>query len=137
MKFFNILTAAGVAALCASGCASFSYTGETVDDDGDGRVIVFSATQAPSESMWRKIGSATLERNARVAPEEILINQMREKAAEAGADAIHITECSVLGRDDGREGWLDTRRLCADFFVHIPIQDLPAEDGDPAEAAEK
>ena len=137
MKRFAFLSAAGAAVLCASGCASFSYTGENVGGDGDGRVIVFSATQAPSESMWRKIGSATLERNARVAPEEILINQMREKAAGVGADAIHITECSVIGREDGSEGWLDTRRLCADFFVHIPIQDLPAGDGDSAEAAEQ
>lgn len=143
MKISAFLTAAGFAALCVSGCTSFTYDGETPGSDG-GRVIVFSATQAPNTSMWRKIGSAVMERNARLAPEEILINQMREEAADVGADAIHITQCSIVGREDGGEGWLDTRRLCADFYVHIPIQDdreaeAPAQASEaeaPAQAAE-
>ena len=135
MKISAFLTAAGVAALCA-GCASFTYDGETPGSDG-GRVIVFSATQAPNITMWRKIGSATLERNARLAPEEILINRMREEAADIGADAIHITQCSVVGREDGGEGWLDTRRLCADFYVHIPIQDNRGAEQASAGTAEQ
>ena len=62
---------------------------------------------------------------------------LRVGAKRPLADAIHITQCSVVGREDGGEGWLDTRRLCADFYVHIPIQDNRGAEQTSSETAEQ
>ena len=124
----RFLGAAFVAALLA-GCTTYNYEGETFPANPD-RVLIFNTTQPPNQTIWRKIGSAEISRNAKVAPEEILLNQMRAKAGEAGADALYITSMKTSTNEDGtpQSDWVATRTINADYYVHVSFADQAAEE---------
>ena len=119
---------AACVAAALTGCTTYDYEGETLAANPD-RVLIFNMNQAPNQTIWRKIGSAGIQRNARVAPEEILLNQMREEAGAVGADAMHITSTGVSVNEDGtpQSEWVATRKITADYYVHISFAE-PAEE---------
>ena len=120
--------AAACAAAALAGCTTYNYEGETFPANPD-RVLIFNINQPPSQTIWRKIGSGEIQRNARVAPEEILLNQMRGEAGKVGADAMHITSTDVSVNADGtpQSDWVATRKITADYYVHVSFAE-PAEE---------
>ncbi|MBE6365337.1 MAG: hypothetical protein E7053_06250 [Lentisphaerae bacterium] len=85
------------AILC--GCVNIEYTGKTAPrQESDAQIAVFT-DPARITRPYTVLGSATASGDYREVSTQNMINKLREKAAECGANAILITDHRVIDDD--------------------------------------
>ncbi len=91
-----ILCCAALFALLGAGCISYDYEGTCAENetDADTMKLYTDAKRIPSE--YTELGTATVSGNYQNISRERMIDKLKSKAADCGADAILITEQQVL-----------------------------------------
>ena len=92
-KFFCL---AFLAAVCGSGCVSYEYTGEKLPPkSSDGKVAVFTDS-AKIAKPYQVLGTARVSGNYQEVSRDRMVEKLRSKARDCGADAILIIEQQVI-----------------------------------------
>lgn len=93
MKQFMTMLAA---VIVLSGCVSIEYTGKNAPPRDDDEQIAVFTDSAKITRKYELLGQAVARGSYQEVSRDRMIGKLREKAAEAGADAILIVEHQVL-----------------------------------------
>lgn len=81
------------------GCVSYEYTGEKLPPkEGDGKIAVYTDS-AKIAKAYQVLGTARVSGNYQEVSRDRMVEKLRDKARDCGADAILIVEQQVIPGD--------------------------------------
>ena len=92
----NKIFAVAILTAIFCGCVNIEYTGQTAPRQNTGARIAVFTDPARITRPYTVLGSATASGNYREVNTQTMLDKLREKAAECGANAILITDHRVV-----------------------------------------